>query len=446
MLSPTAKVKRDGAPQVVAAEELVPGDIVLLKSGDKVPADLRLVSATNLQVWGGGHRGGAAARGPGHAEGAQGRAGPAHARFGSVSRAAITGDLALTSLPARPQSPIHPHPPQTPNPKPQVQEAMLTGESVPVSKEAGKTFEPHAPLGDRRNMAYSATSVVSGQAEGVVIGTGDSAEIGQISRMVNTVRRPLGRGRRGGVKWAGRLRAGAARSTARARPSVRCACVVPCGVWLDCGQRGACTHPPPRTNPPFPPPPPKTNHQVEVVTNNLEKQMSVFGRWLAVIVLLIVVAAFLLAKFRARETWQDSFEVGRGAEGGGWGVWRAREKRERERACCPLNTSAASTPPPQHFLPPSPHRQSAVSIAVAVIPEGLPAMVRRPARRPGPRRRPMGRDGGRARTANAPTRQRGAARAPRRCRHPSYLPKFATASAPACHASPPYETNPNSTR
>jgi hypothetical protein len=41
---------RDGQQQTIPAEELVPGDIVLIKSGDKVPADLRLISATNLQV------------------------------------------------------------------------------------------------------------------------------------------------------------------------------------------------------------------------------------------------------------------------------------------------------------------------------------------------------------------------------------------------------------
>lgn len=68
----------------------------------------------------------------------------------------------------------------------QVQEAMLTGESVPVSKKT-EPAAPEAPLGDRKCMCYSATAVTSGQAMGVVVGTGDSAEIGQINRMVNTV-------------------------------------------------------------------------------------------------------------------------------------------------------------------------------------------------------------------------------------------------------------------
>ena len=46
----TPQVRRNGEAQVIEAVTLVPGDIVLLKSGDKVPADLRIVTATNLQV------------------------------------------------------------------------------------------------------------------------------------------------------------------------------------------------------------------------------------------------------------------------------------------------------------------------------------------------------------------------------------------------------------
>jgi len=50
MLSPNAMLLRDGRQTTIAAEELVPGDIVLLQSGDKVPADLRLLSVKGLQI------------------------------------------------------------------------------------------------------------------------------------------------------------------------------------------------------------------------------------------------------------------------------------------------------------------------------------------------------------------------------------------------------------
>ncbi len=50
MLSPEATVLRGGKRMVVAAETLVPGDIVLLASGDKVPADLRLLKTKNLRI------------------------------------------------------------------------------------------------------------------------------------------------------------------------------------------------------------------------------------------------------------------------------------------------------------------------------------------------------------------------------------------------------------
>lgn len=50
MLSPEAAVLREGKREVISAEALVPGDIVLLQSGDKVPADLRLISVKNLRI------------------------------------------------------------------------------------------------------------------------------------------------------------------------------------------------------------------------------------------------------------------------------------------------------------------------------------------------------------------------------------------------------------
>src|SRR5262245_6492067 len=50
MLSAEARAVRDGAPRLIPAEELVPGDVVLLESGDKIPADLRLVDVKNLRT------------------------------------------------------------------------------------------------------------------------------------------------------------------------------------------------------------------------------------------------------------------------------------------------------------------------------------------------------------------------------------------------------------
>ena len=113
MLSPHAVVLRGGHQTTVPAEELVPGDRVLLCSGDKVPADLRLVQAKGLRV----------------------------------------------------------------------QEAALTGESVPVAKTTDPV-EPDAPLADRAGMAYSATLVAQGQAVGVVVATGDATELGRIGALL----------------------------------------------------------------------------------------------------------------------------------------------------------------------------------------------------------------------------------------------------------------------
>ncbi|MBW7956918.1 MAG: cation-transporting P-type ATPase [Deltaproteobacteria bacterium] len=116
MLSLNALVLRDNVKTTVPAEELVPGDIVFLQSGDKVPADLRLVSVKSLRI----------------------------------------------------------------------DEAALTGESVPVEKAAEPAPE-HATIGDRNSLAFSGTLVTYGQASGVVVATGDSTEIGRISSLLSEV-------------------------------------------------------------------------------------------------------------------------------------------------------------------------------------------------------------------------------------------------------------------
>ncbi len=116
MLSPHAMVLRDGHQTTIQAKELVPGDIVLLQSGDKVPADLRLFRIKGLQV----------------------------------------------------------------------QEAVLTGESIAVEKIT-TPVETEAGIGDRHCMAYSGTLITQGQASGVVIATGAQTEIGRISTLVSEV-------------------------------------------------------------------------------------------------------------------------------------------------------------------------------------------------------------------------------------------------------------------
>ncbi len=50
MVHTDARVRRDGRQRTVPSEELVPGDMVLIEAGDKVPADVRLVEITELQV------------------------------------------------------------------------------------------------------------------------------------------------------------------------------------------------------------------------------------------------------------------------------------------------------------------------------------------------------------------------------------------------------------
>ncbi len=65
-----------------------------------------------------------------------------------------------------------------------VEEASLTGESVPVEKNAGVTVDADSPLGDRLNMGYSSTLATYGRGLGLAVGTGVSTEIGRIATML----------------------------------------------------------------------------------------------------------------------------------------------------------------------------------------------------------------------------------------------------------------------
>lgn len=114
MASQTCVVKRNGQTRELKAEELVPGDLVILEEGNTVPADLRLTQTINLKT----------------------------------------------------------------------DESSLTGESLPVEKDATYTLTDPVGVGDRINVAYMSTPVVYGRGEGIVISTGMNTETGKIAKML----------------------------------------------------------------------------------------------------------------------------------------------------------------------------------------------------------------------------------------------------------------------
>jgi Ca2+-transporting ATPase len=112
MAAPSAKVRRDGKLCQVAAEDVVPGDILELEAGDAIAADARLLQAADLAI----------------------------------------------------------------------EEAALTGESVPSTKDAKAIVEANAPMADRTNMIFLGTNVVRGKGRAVVVATGADTELGKIGK------------------------------------------------------------------------------------------------------------------------------------------------------------------------------------------------------------------------------------------------------------------------
>jgi Ca2+-transporting ATPase len=113
MVPENATVVRNGNVIAIPVSEIVPGDIVQISAGDRVPADMRIIQQKNLQV----------------------------------------------------------------------EEAALTGESVP-SQKTTEAVNFDAVIGDRKCMVYSGTLVVSGTATAVVVNTGMNTELGKISDML----------------------------------------------------------------------------------------------------------------------------------------------------------------------------------------------------------------------------------------------------------------------
>ncbi len=114
MSAPQAKIIREGKTIKVFAGELVPGDIISLEAGDRVPADARLLSTAQFEV----------------------------------------------------------------------EESSLTGETLPMKKDAEWLNSTELPLGDRRNMIYMGTSITRGRAIAVVTATGMATEMGKIAALI----------------------------------------------------------------------------------------------------------------------------------------------------------------------------------------------------------------------------------------------------------------------
>ena len=68
-----------------------------------------------------------------------------------------------------------------------IEEAALTGESVPVDKNAAAVLDADATLGDRKNTAFSGTVVTYGRGKGIVVSTGMNTQIGLIATMLQSV-------------------------------------------------------------------------------------------------------------------------------------------------------------------------------------------------------------------------------------------------------------------
>lgn len=118
MVKGVAHVIRDGVTDSIDIEELLPGDLVLLASGDKVPADIKLISAQNLAI----------------------------------------------------------------------DESMLTGESLAVSKNASAEVSDDAPLAERFNQCFAGSIVTSGRAQGIVTDIALHTQIGRIAKHVTKER------------------------------------------------------------------------------------------------------------------------------------------------------------------------------------------------------------------------------------------------------------------
>ena len=83
-----------------------------------------------------------------------------------------------------------------------VEEASLTGESLPVKKNAATVLDRNVPLGDRKNTAFMGTLISYGRGRGVVTSTGMHTQLGLIATMLQNVEEESRRCSAGWINWA----------------------------------------------------------------------------------------------------------------------------------------------------------------------------------------------------------------------------------------------------
>lgn len=137
--SPTATVIRSRILKTIRSLDLVPGDIVEVKMGDTIPADMRLFEAMNKSY---------------------------RQKLGKFSPG---WKLRLTESAHF-----------------ETDEALLTGESVPVAKNVNALFKQgdEVGVGDRINMTHASSTVSKGRAKAIVVSTGMKTEIGLIAQLL----------------------------------------------------------------------------------------------------------------------------------------------------------------------------------------------------------------------------------------------------------------------